>query len=339
MKTLIERPETRSLKLLAALLLALSYASIGAGQTPVSTCEPPEISDWVRDEVKGPIKTIKVFETTFFVVEKTGRLEKRPRLLQSETKYDAQGSRDGGGVTFIVPSGTEFTGVRYVCADNGKLKELRFVAKDGSTYPRTTYVYDEKGRMTAVTNHYQNGSIQTKEVHVYDAIGNVIEEVNTTHVSPEHYSPKRYDVYITTKGTYKYDARRNKLEEKHFHADGSLYATWFFSYDSSDRMIKETRMDKLGRLERQVFYEYDADGRRLQETSFNNSCDTRENEFCKGYISSGDGFFHSAFKTKYQYDSHGNWIKQTEWFMDGDEKKPVWELSTIVEREITYYRN
>ena len=161
--------------------------------------------------------------------------------------------------------------------------------------------------------------------------------MHTSHLQP--LIPNRDDSYSTSKRTYRYDARGNKIEEKEFHADGVLYSTWFFSYDSNDKMIKETYLDKLGRLERQVFYEYHADGRKLEEIYFGNSCPARETDSCKGYISSGDGFFTHALKTKYRYDSQGNWIKQTEWYMDGERKKSVWELSEIVEREITYHRN
>jgi hypothetical protein len=323
-------PETRVLKLVAALLISLSCAAIINAQT----CEPPEITDWARDEVKGPVKTSKTFATTFVVSKKTGRLEKRRRLLQREAEYDAKGNRDGGdgGITFSVPPGMEFTGARYVCANNGKLKELRFVAKDGSTYPRTTYVYDEKGRTTEETYLYQDGSLEVKTTYVYDDAGNVIEEVRKSHI-------QTLNSYLTTKHTYRYDARGNKIEAREFSGDGVLYNTWFFSYDSNDRMIKETYRDKFGRLDRQVFHEYDADGRKLEDVYYANSCTTRETVSCKAYISTGDGFFTHAFKTKYKYDSQGNWIKQTEWYMDGERTKSVWELSEIVEREINYHRN
>lgn len=334
MKPKTSAQETRVLKLVAALLISLSCATIANAQQAASTCEPAPISDWTRAELKGQIKTIKTFATAFVVSRKTGRLEKRPRILQKESAYDANGARDGGdgGATFIVPPGMEFTGVRYVCAANGKLKELRFVAKDGSTYPRTTYVYDEKGRTTAETYFYQDGSVEVKITSVYDDAGNVIEEVKTPYM-------QSLNAYRTVKRTNKYDARGNKIEQREFGDDGVLYDTWFFSYDSNDRLIKETYLDKFGRLDRQVFYEYDSAGRKVADIYFGNSCAGQEDNICQGYISTGDGFFTHAFKTKYQYDSQGNWIKQTEWYMNGEVKKPVWELSEIVEREITYHRN
>ena len=313
------------MKLFAALLLSLSCALIVNAQTPASTCAPLPKTDWVRDELKGTIKTIKTFETRFVVSEKTGRVERRPRLLQNETEYDAKGGREGGGETFTVPEGMEFTGVRHVCTANGKLKELRFVSKDGSTYPRKIYVYDEKGQKIEETDYFQNGSIQAKSTYVYDAAGNVIEEINTDRVLPRN--------------TYKYDSRRNKIEEKQFNSDGLLYDIWFFNYDARDRLIKRTHMDKLGRLVDQFFYEYHEDGRPLAEIRFFNFCRTSAGDFCKSYITSGDGLFSYVSKTKYQYDSQGNWIKKTEWDKDAQDEKPAWALSEIVEREIVYHRN
>lgn len=327
------------MKLVRAILVALTFAFSVNGQTPASPCEPPKRSDWVRDELKGHVKTIREFHTWFLPSKTTGRLEKKPRRLESETQYDANGDRDGGGEVFHVPGDMEVTSINYVCGSNGRPKELRFGAKDGSTYPRTTYAYDENNRRTEEIYYYQNGSIQGKAIYVYDTAGNLIEEVNTTHVHPEHFMPKRYDVYITTKRTFKYDAKGNQIEEKHFHADGSIYGTWSRSFDSSGRLIKETRLDKLGRLENQDFYEYHTDGKLLTEINFDNSCSTHAGDFCKGNISSGDGFFYYATKTKYYYDSQGNWIKQVHSDMEGKAKKPAWKLSKVVEREITYYSN
>ena len=329
--------ETRVLKLVAALILSLFCAALVYGQQPAPTCEPPEITDLARDELKGPVKTIKVFETEFEVSEKTGRLEKRPRQLQRETEYDASGWEGEPGVTYKVPAGMELTGTRYVCEKNGKVKELQFIAKDGSTYPRTTHVYDEKGQQTEETDYYQDGSIETKDTNVYDASGNVIELVHTWRIYRDKFPAKQDAVYLTLKYTYRYDARGNKIEQKKFTSKGELLDSRFFNYDSSDRLIKETWMDKFGRLERQRFHEYDADGRLQLSTSFGNACDKREEEGCKGSINSGDGIFNHAFKTKYQYDSQGNTIKETQWYMDGERKKPRWELTEIIEREITYH--
>lgn len=269
------------MKLVTALIPVLLYASIAAGQTPAPTCKPPRASGWFQDELKGPVKVSRTYETWFLVSKRTGRAERQPRRLESEMKFGPD--EPGSGVGF--GTSNDDTSVRYVCGENGK----------------------------------------------------PIEEIVTTRVHPEHFSPKRYDVYITTKGTFKYDARGNKIEEKRFRQDGSLYTSWFFNYDSNNRLIKETRMDKLGRLEDQSFYEYGADGQPLTQTHFNNSCFTQRGDFCKGNISSGDGFFHYASRTKYKYDSHGNWIRQTEWYMDGEAEKPKWMLSKITEREITYY--
>lgn len=326
------------MKLVAAILISLSYASIVGGQTPASTCEPRGVSGWVRDELKGEVKVIRTFETWFVASKKSGSLEKRPRRLESEKRYDANEAREGE-LVFHVPGDMEFTSVDYVCGDNGKLKELRFITKDGSSFPRTTYAYDDKGRKTEKIDYFQNGSIEAKETLTYDAAGNVIEEVNTAHVHPEHFIPKRYDVYVTTKATYKYDARGNKIEEKRFSPNGALYSTHFYNYDARDRLIKETDIDKLGRLGEQSFYEYHANGQPLIEIKFNNHCFTQAGDFCKGNISSGDGFFNSGTKIKFQYDSQGNWIKQTEWHMNGELKNPTWVISKITEQEITYYRN
>ena len=255
-----------------------------AAQQPAPPCEPREPPDVFPDELTGPVKVMRTFETWFVVSKKTGRLEKQPRRLESEIKFEPDEPLMGTGRGY--GGGAEVSTVQYVC----------------------------------------------------DKAGNVIEETTTTQVHPEHFTPKRYDVYVTTKAAYKYDARRNMIEEKHFSQNGAVSITWFYNYDEQDRLIKKSRLDNLGRLEDQSFYEYHANGSLLVELEFHNFCITRDGEFCKGNISSGDGFFHYATKIKYDYDSQGNWVKQTELHMDGELKRPTWQFNKIVEREITYYR-
>lgn len=327
------------MKLVRAILIILTFAFSVNGQTPASPCEPPKKSDWDRDEFRGQVKTVRVYETFFVTSKKTGRLEKKPRELVNEAQYDAQGDRAVAVEVVQIRADVEVASVKYVCGNNGKVQERRFVTKDGTAVFRTTYNYDEQSRLTAEIDHPTNDSTQVRALYIYDAAGNVIEEVNTVHVEPEHFLDRRTDVYITTKRTYKYDARKNMIEERGFYPDGSLGTTWLFNYDARDRVIKKTRLDKLGRLENQYFYEYYPDGRLLTETDFHNFCVTLQGDFCKGNISSGDGFFYYATKTNYHYDSRGNWVKQVHSDMRGTAKKPAWKLSRIVEREITYYSN
>ena len=328
------------MKLITAILISLSYPFVVNCQPSTPTCLRPEISEKVRpepqpNEFKGSIKTIKTFVTWFVRSEKTGRVEKHPRTLESETKYDDLGDT-GRSEGFSAGIDVEVTSIHDVCGADGRLKELRFVIKDGSSFPGITYAYDEKGRLREMIGFYQNGSIQIKAIYVYDTVGNLIEEAHTNLVHPVHFTPRRYDVYVTSKNTYKYDTRGNKIEERVFSPDGVMVALRFFNYDSSDRLSKKTRMDKLWNLEGQTLYEYDTDGRLLTETDFREFCLTHDGDFCKGSISSGEGFFYYATKTKYRYDSQGNWIRKTEWSMDSKAKKPAWEISKITEREITY---
>ena len=49
----------------------------------------------------------------------------------------SSGNRNGGGEVIHVPPGSELAFIKYVCNEQRKLKEIRFVAKDGTSYPRT----------------------------------------------------------------------------------------------------------------------------------------------------------------------------------------------------------
>ena len=75
------------MKLVAALIPVLLYASLAAGQTTTPTCEPPRGFVWFQDELKGPVKVIRTYETWFLVSKRTGRAERQPRRLESEIEF------------------------------------------------------------------------------------------------------------------------------------------------------------------------------------------------------------------------------------------------------------
>jgi len=306
-------------------------------QTSASSCAPKEKSDWERDGLRGRVRFMRTYRTVFKRSDKSGKfLEQRSVLDEEKVAYDSYGNRNGGGEVIHVPSGKELASISYVCDEQSRVREIRFVAKDGTSYSRTGYLYDQKGRAKEKSDYFPDGSLERKETYTYDVAGNLIEENDKQEVHPEHFTPKRYDVYVTTKATFKYDARKNKIEEKHFYPDGSLYATWIHKYDSKDRLIKETRTDKRGRLEDQFFYGYDRAGKLLTEFHYANFCYEKDGNFCRGNVNSGDGIFYYATKTTYKYDRRGNWAKQSEFTRGGERDTGAWAPSSVLYREISY---
>ena len=328
------------INLVLTVLLIISHTALINAQTKPSKCAPPEKSDWERDGLRGRVKSTQTYKTWFTSDEKSGKLvEQRSVFPEEGAAYGSNGNRDGGGEVIHAPyDGKQLDSIRYLCDKHDRLKEIRFVATDGTSYARTGYLYDEKGFKKEKTDYFPDGSVERKETYNYDDAGNLIEEIEKQQVHPEHFNPKRYDVYVTTNAIFKWDSRKNKIEEKHFYPDGSLYATWIYKYDSKNRLIKETRTDKTGRLEDLWFHVYDRAGRPLAELHYANFCRERDGSFCKGTVHVEDGVFYYATKTIFKYDHRGNWIKQTE-FTRGSKPDPgTWVISSILYRKLSYYK-
>ena len=315
------------------ILLTLTTAAQSIGPK----CAPVDKPDWELDGLRGRVKSVRTYKAWFYG-GKNGLKAERKRELEEEVSYDPKGNQTKWRNVNYLPADPKdrFT-AGYTCDAHNRISEARYTRANGSLAKRITYVYDERGREKERADYSPDGTLERKETYTYDDKGNLIEEVDKQQVHPEHYVPKRYDVYVTTKVTLKYDDKGNKVEEKHFYPDGSLYASWVYGYDLNNRMIKSTRFDKEGRPEDQVTYKYDDAGKLIEEVNYANFCYHRDGRMCEGSVNSGDGVFYYATKVIYEYDPQGNWIKQSEFSMGGEKKQSAYEPETVLYREISYY--
>jgi hypothetical protein len=227
--------------------------------------------------------------------------------------------------------------VEYECDGPTRIKEIRYRRKKDPSFKKTVWAYHD-GIKTERADYFADGTFEKSEKYGYDEKGNLIEEIFKQQVHPEHFSPKKHDVYITTKRTFGYDGQSNRTSETHYRPDGSLYAIWMFKYDSRNRLVKDTRKDNLGRLQDQYFYKYDSHNRLVEEKHYANFCITRNNEFCKGTLNSGDGVFYYLTKITYEYDRRGNWVKQRHFAMGGQSGSQVYQPVHMLIRRIIYYK-
>ena len=307
-------------------------------QTADPPCKPARKPDWQRDELHGRVRLVRTFKTWFRKNQESGLIAKGKPELEEEASYDSKGGQINWKNTNYLPiDSADKLIVEYGCDDRNRLAEIRYKRSSESSFRRTVYIYDEKGRDKEQAEYFADGTLERLESYAYDDRGNRIEEIAKQQVHPEHFRPKRYDVYVTTKRTFEYDASRNKTKEIFFSPDGSLYATWLFSYDTQNRLIKETHIDKIGRLDNQFIYRYDRNGRLGEEWHYANFCLERNGQFCEGVVNSGDGIFYYLTKTNYQYDRAGNWTKQGQFSMGGERKTLRFEPDHILSRQIYYY--
>src|SRR4030095_14149844 len=167
------------------------------------------------------------------------------RELDEEASYGLDGKQIKWRNTSYLPldPGDELV-FEYDCDSSNRITEIRYKRLKDSSFRKTVYRYDDKGRQFEHAEYFSDGTLERLETYFYDDNGNRIEEIAKQQVHPEHFTPKRFDVYLSTKTTYEYDSKRNKIKETHFSPDGSLYATWTFRFDLKKRLTKEMRIDK-----------------------------------------------------------------------------------------------
>ena len=269
------------------------------------------------------MKDAQTFKIWFTKDEQTGKLIRGKPQLEREPRS-------------LPPDPNDEMVVEYECDGPTRIKEIRYRRMKDPSFKKTVYEYNINGLKTERADYFADGTLDRLEKYGYDENGNVTEEISKQHVHPVHFNPKRYDVYVTTRRTFGYDNKRNKTSELHYRPDGSFYAKWVFEYDSRNNLIKDTRIDNLGRLEHQYFYKYDRHNRLVEEKQYDNFCITRNNEFCKGVVNSGEGVFYYLTKTIYEYDRRGNWVRQRQYSMGGESGSQQYKPDHILIRRITY---
>lgn len=298
--------------------------------TSVSGCHIPEQSGWEREELKGKVKDLQIEKVSHYG-------NRSERELVNEISFDTNGNYLKLKDPYSIPTSYRPGGLKSTFVFNSDCQPIERVGMSVTEWgkTKTVYLYENKRLKEESTYQAEKGWLLVKDVYTYNDPDRSYEKVTTIQSHPEHYRPPRYDVYITTKTVYKLDNRGNTIEETDFFPDGRVADRYVYQYNSDSRLIKKSRFDKKGQLDSQDFFKYSDTGLVTDHLEYYNECyvDT-EGTFCKGNLDSGDGKFHSAAKTIYEYDRLGNWIKKTE-LLAGD--SPRFEPFEETFRKITYY--
>jgi len=328
-------------------LLAIVFLTLVCsleGQQLAKTCGPavePNLISYYGDdpfyELSGRVKMVRRYKTWNIGVTKPE--------LEEEVRFD----RDGNEVAskhpneLAVDDEEEFR-VEYECEGTRVLAEKQF-NKDGSPRHSTKYKYDDAGNMIEIAEFFKDNTLERRLQYTLDKNSNIIKEVDTKQVHPEHFRPKRYDVYVTTSSTYRYDDRKRIVEEKGFYPNGTLYSTYTYTYDKASRRVRKVWTDMKGRpvdLEINVF---DDRGLLTEKWKYQNFCYTKSpssdqaGDLCPGKLNTDIGLFYYGTKTVYTYDNQKNWIKQLDLEISERDGKKAFKPSTSESRQIFYYKN
>jgi hypothetical protein len=183
--------------------------------------------------------------------------------------------------------------IDYIAADTlGKIRKIDILSND-------TYEYDQRGNIIEINSHVLEcfGDDQMKFSYIYDSSGNKIEENFYASGS------------LQAKYYFKYDSKRNIIEQKDSSDGGILVHKYNYRYDSTGKIIEENILHDKYPFKNT--FKYDNKGNKIEIYDYNS-----------------DGSF-KKYSFKYEYDKNDNWI----YSIGFDNEIPDF----ITERQIEYY--
>jgi hypothetical protein len=320
-------------------ILALSFMAQPVVAQKCGPVEQPRLISYneqdVSDELNGSVRTMRRYKIWNIGASKPD--------LEEEIKFNRAGKEISSKHPNELPAGPdEDFRVEQEC-DGPRLTGEKLFKQDGSPHASTKYKYDTAGRIIEVSESFGDGTLNIRDVYTRDEKGNIVKEVETKQVHPEHFRPKRYDVYVTTSSTYRYDEKNRLIEEKGFYPNGSIAYTWSYEYDDANRRARKYWADAKNRPIDLEINKYSSSGQLAEKWKYQNFCYTKSpssedpGELCPGKLNTDFGVFYYGTKTVYTYDSHKNWIEQVDLEISEKEGKKAFKPSTSESRRIIYY--
>lgn len=195
--------------------------------------------------------------------------------------------------------------------------------------PSSTEYYNEQSNLTKEESYDYRGNLASIEVYGYLDGDRVSDEKSIEHeynpppmliaAAPGKSKPTKYDKRFTFKYKYKYDNKGNLKEDILYDNGGKLVTRTVYN-------LKSNQKEKLvyaedGSLNQKYFYTLDDKGNEMEETSYNTNDNSIENKY----------------SYTYEFDSHGNWIKQTTSKLDTKDGKSSIIPYSVTYRTVTYY--
>jgi YD repeat-containing protein len=260
-----------------------------------------------QEALLGPVRTVQA-ETAQFV-NQAGHWVEGPRQPPFLRTYDIQGR----WTAEISP------GIKALSSYNaqGKLTEIRtYNVGKGSLDEKIIYTYDAHGRRVELVCYNAEGAVEGTSRYTYDAQGRL------TAVSSSG---------VLSSRVYKYDDKDNLIEEIVYGPLGRSGYRLVHTYDTQGRRIQTANYDDAhdpGLGIEKVVTTYDAIGNPTEQTTYFTQ---RADEPTKPIPPP------TRLIYTYEWDTHGNWIKQTQTLCTAETGKPVCEPSMVTYRTITYY--
>jgi hypothetical protein len=198
-------------------------------------------SDLIKEHWNGKIKSITI--STFFY----DSTKAAPHLGKLINKSIREFNPDGNEIscTFINEE-DELESIRNISFNEDNVKtESKENDKEGYLLYTTKYTYDKNFNLVEISTTEHNTNTITKQVNYFDKLANLTATTGYTSNNE-----------VDFKAEYKYNDKKQLIEEKIFLADGALDYRADNKYDEKGRMISNTGFANDSSQLWQIRYDY-----------------------------------------------------------------------------------
>lgn len=292
-------------------------------------------NDWEDMGLIGKVKSITTYG--YKAVERFGEVEKISRTLNDNIEDHKVLFNDMGNITEKYKFNLDETKSNkwiYNYNKNQKKVEANWInISTNDTMSNILYEYDDKGNLIteldAILIVFESF---TKFSYKYDSNNHLVEK----DIFNAYYD------YLDSKWKYKNDKYGNMIEasvyDYLYNKEGKLLGIYKYKYDNKKNLIEEEDLTSNGELYRKNVYKYDDKGNRIEYNSYESDgslsfkhvykYDDKGNLIDKRRYES-DSKLDGINSYKYTYDKKGNWIKKISYYNE----KPTY----IQERKIEYF--
>lgn len=265
--------------------------------------------------LKGPVRSFRTEVATFAL--KDGNSVEGSRVVREEAFFNTDGNRTD---YYIYNNGVVVRRIEMKF-DGPRMTECINYDGAGKVWLRTVSVYDDEGRIKENVNYNGDGSLRSKETFKRNARGQLVEssEYSGAGILLEHF-------------TYRYEGVKVQTwERKIFRGDGVLQTLEVYIAPNR-KEITNYRPDgsiaeKSVRVGQEIAH-YNADGSLQKFTTISDQGRLLDELNLKP----ADAPTRQS-QVPDDVDTHGNWIKQTQWLTDAGSSRPL----KVTYRTITYY--
>lgn len=217
--------------------------------------------------------------------------------------------------------------------DGNKIEEVTY-KPDGSISKRAVFFLDDNGEKTGEAEYTSDGSLLRKLTYLDDSKGQRVED--SSYGSEGTPQP--------LKGIYDYDDKGNRTGLAIHKPDGSAVSNLDSTYDDNGRLIESLFRTGEGALIAKSVITYSPRGDQVEAATYNAagvligkivfSFDDKGNQIGVAQYEA-DGTLQSKTSYDRDFDSQGNWIKETvsSWSVESAKFEPT----SVTYRTITYY--